>query len=806
MRRISPSALVFTQALALAVLTRPAAAQNDVVPGPNGLPKKFVTSEDNEPMPVIVVAEGARVLAEPKRTGKTIRNAKFLEAYQKVDEAEEPGTGLKYVLAATGIGDKPDKLVGWFAEADVLQSKRALKEIPGIFLKGLIINQWQTAKSEKGIDIKGASVLNGPGKRATSAGTPFTELQQLRLFQFFFIYKKYDSPDGQKFVLLGDSPIILNSLEANKTLLGWVDSKRVHEWSTRESVEFDKTTLEERVKAGGGDEKAGVQIFASKEELEAHLEGLEKLGDVKIEPVSIEDTKVKRWEPYLQRFPLFKSIKSDKLKGVGDLMNVGYIGDQIFVDSGAHGPDPTQTAQNQARLEQMRRDLNNIDLLFVIDATGSMEPYFKSAADAVKMITSLIEAKYPAGSEGRPSIQYSVLFYRDYCDEDGKDGDGNPKDTYLVKRLPLTGNVDLVAKYLDDEPTPPDGAGGDEPEAVFYAIDQAIASAAKDPIREKGYRALILLGDAGNHPDDERGYTTAKIAERIKEANYDFYAIPAVNEAKLRTSVAAQLFRDQTDEITRKVHESGNVRHEAFHDPREVAAAIVAAFTQTLDVKEGVDEGAKLLSRGATLQEIDKKYGVRVTEKLSKEMAKAGIDPALFVKERVQIFDKGWTSSRDPASGKNQIKLVMLVERVTLLQELAILASLSKTPPSRQSIQQVWEKVLKDAIGEGQYDQNKTYAEMIQAHTGLPVRSKMLQKTPITISQMNEKELQESYQDLLYDLACGQGIYTEKNLDIKRGADASGAFKLDVKELGTRQVWWRDRGVEWGWIPAEELP
>src|SRR5205823_4519059 len=139
------------------------------------------------------------------------------------------------------------------------------------------------------------------------------------------------------------------------------------------------------------------------------------------------------------------------------------------------------------------------------DSTGSMQPYFGSAAQAVQTITEYLGREYGKGSE-RPDIRYSVVFYRDYIDEgrpNGKPQPGDPPVTYLVKRLPLTGNVEAVVRFLEEEKNALcNGCGGDEPEAVFHGIDYAISSAANEV--RNGLRAIVLIGDKGNHPIDER--------------------------------------------------------------------------------------------------------------------------------------------------------------------------------------------------------------------------------------------------------------------------------------------------------------
>ncbi|MCG8456551.1 MAG: VWA domain-containing protein, partial [Holophagales bacterium] len=433
-------------------LGAPAGAQIEV----REQPPAFRKAEDGEVIPVIVVADGARLRQRPSKTSEIERRAEFLDAYFLLDTAEEAGEHYYLAGAMTAGWQSVGEIVGWLHGDDVLVERQAIKEKNGIYLKGLVVNQWRGVS--EGLEIEGADLLRGPGRDAS--GDPYEKTAEIGLFSFYFIYAGQESRPGQKYYLLGESPILRNVTRPGETLVGWVDARRVEEWSTRQAIQFDKQTLEQRVDlAETAAETEGVKIFATEAEVIADLRGGATIAGEPPRPVAVEDTRVRRWQHNWPRFPLFEVKANREIPAAGPLYHVGFMGDQIYV-SGRTGIPREEIAENQEKVDELRQDLDNIDLLFVIDSTGSMRNYFQSAAEAVGRIAEQVRSELPLGGGG-PEIRYSVVFFRDYVDEDGKP---NPEDTYLTKRLPFTGNPSAVAKFLRDEKTMLcNGCGGDEP-------------------------------------------------------------------------------------------------------------------------------------------------------------------------------------------------------------------------------------------------------------------------------------------------------------------------------------------------------
>jgi hypothetical protein len=181
-----------------------------------------------------------------------------------------------------------------------------------------------------------------------------------------------------------------------ETLIGWVPKPNIHQWDTRQAVEFDKRTLtvrvpEKHLRAKG---EGGAQIFETVEELEAFLRGEEKFNGIVLMAVATEDTQVEKWQYNWQRFPLIDAKTNEKFTTAGQFYQVGYIGDQIYIDSGLVGASSEDLDKYRHKLEELRHEARAIDLLFVIDSTGSMSGYFSAVSQAVESITQDIERRY----------------------------------------------------------------------------------------------------------------------------------------------------------------------------------------------------------------------------------------------------------------------------------------------------------------------------------------------------------------------------------------------------------------------------
>ncbi len=186
------------------------------------------------------------------------------------------------------------------------------------------------------------------------------------------------------------------------------------------------------------------------------------------------------------RAELFAGIFGEDVQGP---LTIAVNGTPMIEDAAPASEDP-----HIVQLDDPAQPAEILDLLFMIDTTGSMGDelsYLQSElADVIDEVRTEVGQSY--------KLRLSVNFYRD---------DG---DDYIVRPFPFTEDIDLALADLAKQSS--DG-GGDYPEAVTEALDNAIAD--HEWSESAVSRLAFLVLDAPPHNDEDRIGT---MNVRIKEA------------------------------------------------------------------------------------------------------------------------------------------------------------------------------------------------------------------------------------------------------------------------------------------------
>lgn len=126
------------------------------------------------------------------------------------------------------------------------------------------------------------------------------------------------------------------------------------------------------------------------------------------------------------------------------------------------------------------QDKPKVDVVFVLDTTGSMSGLIQTAQEKIWSIATTMASAQPT-----PDIRIGLVGYRDRG------------DAYVTRVVDLQADLDSVYAELMDFRA--DG-GGDTPESVNEALYDAVhrMSWSQD---EMAYRAVFLVGDAPPHMD-----------------------------------------------------------------------------------------------------------------------------------------------------------------------------------------------------------------------------------------------------------------------------------------------------------------
>ena len=134
----------------------------------------------------------------------------------------------------------------------------------------------------------------------------------------------------------------------------------------------------------------------------------------------------------------------------------------------------------------MRLSESAIEVVFVLDTTGSMSGLIEGAKQKIWSIANQI-----ATAEPRPTMRMGLVGYRDRG------------DAYITTSTALTEDLDQV--YSDLMGYTADG-GGDGPESVNQALHEAVTGIEWTPREDDGrtLRLIYLVGDAPPHMDYEQ--------------------------------------------------------------------------------------------------------------------------------------------------------------------------------------------------------------------------------------------------------------------------------------------------------------
>ncbi|MEH6658076.1 vWA domain-containing protein [Leeuwenhoekiella marinoflava] len=185
---------------------------------------------------------------------------------------------------------------------------------------------------------------------------------------------------------------------------------------------------------------------------------------------------------------LWIDLKSDKQKTTGIINYSFYLGDQKLSNVKSYSEEI-----NTIKINNSAPVYSNVDLCFIVDATGSMSDEMDFLKDDLKQVIQKVKA-----ANSNLQISTGTVFYRDVDDE------------YLVKKSDFTLNLENTLTYINAQTA--DG-GGDFPEAVHTALKTSIddlqwATTAKT-------RIAFLLLDA---PPHDEAQVMDDLHESIKKA------------------------------------------------------------------------------------------------------------------------------------------------------------------------------------------------------------------------------------------------------------------------------------------------
>lgn len=520
-------------------------------------------------------SEGAVVRTGPEpQSPPAQERLSFLQEYQ-VAYIDKQGDFPASVLLCETEDDRSSflikRLIGWVDESDIMLTQEALplrKSVQSVHRKGMaVITQKSIEKfppigipsypeqtisnsaTTKLNDVERVILFKAPRLKDDNDGIDY--VVRMPLSSFYFVFK-----ETKDFVLIGTNWIFSRNAPGD-VVLGWLPKVNHAEWSNRIGFEWNTTTYSEASQKSGFRREPGfvfrslrdAEIFANSDmSLSEEPDGAvftETIVDNKSQPLLHSDT----------RMPLLEYQESSHFAKVGWL--------------GSKGIDSATRALNQSRLENLAKQSRNLDVMFLIDHTQTMETHFPIVAEAVQQMVTKLRAEY-LGKEGiyGRSMRLSISFYGD---EEAKESAAVIRNFQLVtnnnttefaslakqQRRTWAQRTDLTANdMLAELPTHPTFGGGGIEEDVLEGILKAVRKFPPDDSR----KLLFVIGDMGDK--SELGSEFARRRDAIvrllanERVPIWFVAIKVDTAATTASSAGkevAELFTQQMGQIASEV-------------------------------------------------------------------------------------------------------------------------------------------------------------------------------------------------------------------------------------------------------------
>jgi hypothetical protein len=303
-------------------------------------------------------------------------------------------------------------------------------------------------------------------------------------------YPQESTLETSKSVLVGLADRIAGFSDINEVVKGWVPSDRVTFWLSRVAVEMNSD--EEAVKERKFNETP-VLIFGGT------VDGMKYAKSYQERKIKAKSAKnytfkgnysTKRKIGTWMRFPVLKDLKNEKIYELGVMGEItNNLGDVII---------ERDTFANIMKIYQEKiKGLRNVNIVFVIDGTTSMQPYFTALSSALEDIISKIGVLAPLNK-----LRFGATVYRDAAE-----------GSRLIENSPVSEDKKQLINFLRHVQAK-DIYDKDKPEAVFYGLKSALMSQFKS---KDETNILILIGDAGNHAQTSKTKVDPNILSKLIE-------------------------------------------------------------------------------------------------------------------------------------------------------------------------------------------------------------------------------------------------------------------------------------------------
>jgi len=393
------------------------------------------------------------------------------------------------VLMKDGVEER-DVERGWIkAENLILSNKAALLNDKSSTKKAMILvsvsNLDPSTMNSFKNELENKKFYNGP-----STSSRFENKRTAKKFKIYYILK-----ETQNMVLLSSSDKLSGSSEllSGGRVSGWMLKLNITNWDHRVCLEssYGNTAVKNY-------ENSKIPIFTDDEK---YIKDFISNGDYttsKAHIIKYLNIERKRKDPYIMRMPILGTDNNQP--------NIKRVASIARMEVKGAGPEGEIVAAKK-KIVRLKNAVNNVDVMFIVDATMSMSKYYKAIN---KSIQNIISNNQLTGTNAK--LRFGIAVYRDYADGD-----------QAFEIQPLTSDYNTVLAKVSTIVC--ESKDFDIPEAQYQGLIKGIQQAG---FNKKHSNVVVLIGDAGNHDPDSRGYTVAKVVDEMNKYNINLIAFQVI--------------------------------------------------------------------------------------------------------------------------------------------------------------------------------------------------------------------------------------------------------------------------------------
>lgn len=423
------------------------------------------------------------------------KNGSNLDFMQQVYVTERQGNWFKIVNLEIVDGDLEYVEKGWMKAENLLLTSYALSNESSITKKGLVLVnldniadfKMMVKAAEQGQKLKQYTFYEDPQKSKVRGNETELEIR--------YVLKELN---GIKLLSRNDRLDNLSASDRENNVNGWMANVNITDWDTRVCLETTYGKDYAEVYKG-----KTIPVFIKESQLDAFVRNNIESPTEEIYAHSIKE---KRKSTVMMRMPILENYENSDKKKVATLGSV----------SGKSG-DERDDLKGRAKeeVEELRTKRNNINVLFVVDATKSMDDFFPAVRKGIQKIIALNNERF------KKEMRFSVAVYRDYADGEA-----------AFENIPLTDDVQSIYNFLASVRI--GSVGKAREEAVYNGLLRGLDESLMDP---KQSNVVVLIGDAGNEIPDAKGYNHEQVTNKLLQYNASlvtfqvYYGIQSAYEA-----------------------------------------------------------------------------------------------------------------------------------------------------------------------------------------------------------------------------------------------------------------------------------